>query len=162
MWQINWQIYPPVRLSTDALNTTTPHLADVLADLHPLTIEHRCLEYCYTKLGRSTPLAIRHRCLQYCYTKLSRCTGRSNPHQSSIHALNTTTLNMTDLLADQCPSIKHRCFEYCYTKLDRSTGRCLEYYTKLVRCTGRSNPPQIKHRCLQYHYTKLTRSTPHN
>ena len=31
LWQIYWQIYPP-------------------------SIEHRCLEYCYTKLSRSTPL----------------------------------------------------------------------------------------------------------
>ena len=94
---------PPSQSSIDALNNTTPNLADVLADLHPLAIEHRCLEYCYTKLGRSTPLAIKHRCLQYHYTKHARSTGRSTPHQSSIHALNTATPNLTDVLADQPP-----------------------------------------------------------
>ena len=49
-----------------------------LDDLPP-SIEHRCLEYCYTKLsrsnGRSTPQSIEHRCLEYCYTKLGRSTG---------------------------------------------------------------------------------------
>ena len=92
--QINWQIYP-LQLSTDALSTITPTLADLLADL-PLAIEHICLEYCYTKLGRSTgrsPPTIKHRCLQYHYTKL----GRSTPWQASIDALKTVTPNMADL-----------------------------------------------------------------
>ena len=53
--------------------------------MDPPSIEHRCLEYCYTKLGRSiyikqctytygrlTPLAIKCRCLEYHYTKLGR------------------------------------------------------------------------------------------
>ena len=52
--QINWQIYPP-------------------------SIEHRCLEYHYTKLGRSTP------------------------HQSNINALSTITPNLADLLPDLPP-----------------------------------------------------------
>ena len=37
-----------------------------MADLPP--IEHRWLEYCYTKLGRSTGRShppIKHRCLEY-------------------------------------------------------------------------------------------------
>ena len=51
---------------------------------HPHSIEHRCLEYCYTKLGRST--------------------GRSTPPQLSIDALNTTTPNLADVLADLPPS----------------------------------------------------------
>ena len=65
----------PPQLSIDALHTTTPNLADL-----PPPIEHRCLAYCYTKLGRSTPdlLAdlppIEHRCLAYHYTKLGRST----------------------------------------------------------------------------------------
>ena len=88
---------PPDQLNTDALNTATPNLADLYiyiyieqctytySKLTPLAIEHRCLEYHYTKLGRSiyieqciythgrlTPLAIEHRCLEYCYTKLGR------------------------------------------------------------------------------------------
>ena len=61
-WQICWQIYPP---STD----------------------HRCLEYCYTKLGRSTPQSIKHRCLEYHYTKLGRSAGRSTPHSAMHHGI---------------------------------------------------------------------------
>ena len=92
--QINWQIYPPSQLSTDDLSNVTQNLADL-----PPSIQHRCLEYCYTKLGRST--------------------GRSTP-QSSIDALTTITPNLADQLADP-PPIKHRCLEYHYTKLCRST-----------------------------------------
>ena len=40
----------PSQSCIDAMNNTTPNLAD----LTPQVIEHRCLEYCYTKLGRST------------------------------------------------------------------------------------------------------------
>ena len=72
------------------MNIATLNLADLLADLPP-SIEHRCLEYCYTKLGRSTP------------------------SQLSIDALNTATPNLADLP----PSMEHRCLEYCYTKLGR-------------------------------------------
>ena len=86
----------------------------------PLSIDHRCLEYHYTKLGRSNP-PIKYSCLEYCYTKLGRSTGRSTP-QSSIDALHTATPNMADILADlPSPSIDHRCLEYCYTTLGRST-----------------------------------------
>ena len=115
--------WPPSQLSIDALNTATPNLA-YLADiaqctymhgrLTPQSIEHRCLEYCYTKLGRSrrystmqymhgrsTPQSIKHRCLEYCYTKL----GRSCRYSTYIHGRLTP------------PSIEHRCLEYCYTKL---------------------------------------------
>ena len=113
----------PSQSSIDALNTTTPNLADLLADL-PQSIEHRCLEYGYTKLGRSTPQSIEHRCLEHHYTKL----GRSTPCQLSIDALNTATLNLADLLVDLLTdlpitpkSIKHRCLEYHHTKLGRST-----------------------------------------
>ena len=164
-------MYPTPHLSTiDALNTITPNLADV----PPTSIEHRCLEYCYTKLGRSHIWQIcladlppvKHRCLEYHYTKLGRshiwqiCLaycytkhGRSTPHQSSIYALHTITPNLADLLADLI--------------FGRSTGRstppsidhrCLEYhYTKHGRSTDRSTPP-FEHRCLEYHYTKLGRS----
>ena len=51
----------PLQSSIDALNTATPNLAHLMADLHiyrtmhiytwqidPLSIEHRCLEYHYT------------------------------------------------------------------------------------------------------------------
>ena len=59
-------------------STISHTLSDLLADLPP-SIMCRCLEYCYTKLGRSTgrsmPQSIEHRCLEYCYTKLGRSTG---------------------------------------------------------------------------------------
>ena len=64
-----WQIYPPT--------------------------EHRCLEYCYIKLGRSTPTT-----------------------QLSIDALNTATPNLADV---PLQVIKHRCLEYHYTNLCRSS-----------------------------------------
>ena len=35
IWQICWGTYPPHQFSIDALNTSTPHLADLLADLPP-------------------------------------------------------------------------------------------------------------------------------
>ena len=61
-------------MSIDALNTGTTNLADLLPSM-----EHRCLDYWYTKLGRSTP------------------------SQLSVDALNTTTLKLVDLLADLPP-----------------------------------------------------------
>ena len=73
----------------------------------PPSIGHRCLEYCYTKLGRSTSRStpsIEQRCLEYCYTKLGISTGRSTPSQLSRDALHTATPNLTDLLADLPPS----------------------------------------------------------
>ena len=55
-----------------------------------LAIEHRCLEYHYTKLGRSiyieqciytngrlTPQSLKHRCLEYHYTTLGTSNGRT-------------------------------------------------------------------------------------
>ena len=59
-----WQVDLPSQSSIDALNTTTPNLPDLedIAQcrymhgrLTPRSIEHRCLEYRYTKLARSTP-----------------------------------------------------------------------------------------------------------
>ena len=57
---------PPLQWSIDALNTATRNLTSLMADLYiyrtmhiypwqmdPLAIEHRCLDYCYTKLGSS-------------------------------------------------------------------------------------------------------------
>ena len=70
-----WHIYPH-QLSIDALNTATPNLADLLADVPP---------------------SIKHRCLEYCYTTLVRYTGRSTPSQSIIDALHTVTPNLADL-----------------------------------------------------------------
>ena len=56
----------PPKLSIDALNTTTPNLAHLMADLYiyrqsiypwqinpTQSIYHRCLEYYYTRLGTS-------------------------------------------------------------------------------------------------------------
>ena len=71
----------------------------------PQLIEHRCLEYQYTKLGRQTYFSrwptwvIEQRCLEYQYTKLGRQTyfGRWPPWV-----------------------IEQRCLEYCYTKLGRT------------------------------------------
>ena len=82
---------PPSQSSIDALNTTTPNLA-ALADMvqciymhgrwNPWSIEHTCLEYCYTKsvshIGQCTyklkadgPLSIEHTRLEYDYTRVS-------------------------------------------------------------------------------------------
>ena len=160
-----WQMELPSQLSIDALNTATPNLAD-LADiaqctymhgrLTPQSIEHRCLEYHYTKLSRSSRYStmhiyawqiwptksIEHRCLEYCYTKLGRSSRYSTMHiytwqiyppsQLSIDALNTATPNLAGL-AD------------------------------IAQCTymhDRSTPQSIEHRCLEYHcYTKLGRSS---
>ena len=108
-WQMN--PHPPPRIRHTSLENPvhqncfiycTMHIYPWQIDPIPWPIEHRCLEYCYTKLGRSTGRStppIEHRCLEYCYTKLGRSTGRS-------------TLQ----------SIKHRCLEYCYKKLCRSTS----------------------------------------
>ena len=90
IWQICLADLPP-QSRIDSLNTVTPNMADLLTDLPPPSIEHRCLEYHYTTLGRSTGRyspSIEYRCLEYHYTKLGRSTG---------------------------------CLEYCYTKLGRST-----------------------------------------
>ena len=47
-----WQIDPsPSQWGIDSLNTATPNLAHLP---YPQPFKHRCLEYCYTKLGRST------------------------------------------------------------------------------------------------------------
>ena len=109
--QINWQIYPPVLMSSG--QEWQFHIATVTAHIGRST-------------GRSTPLpsSIKHRCLEYHYTNLGRSTGRSTP-QSSIDALSTVTPTVADLLADlpphpQPPSIKQRCLEEHYTKLVRS------------------------------------------
>ena len=113
---------PPQQLTIDALNTTTPKLADLLAGLPPqLSID--ALNTATPNLAdlppinqaympwiplhqtwQNYPWSIKHRCLEYHYTKLGRSTGRSagrsTPQQLSIDALNTTTPNLADLLAD--------------------------------------------------------------
>ena len=62
-----WQIYPHPLLqsSIDTLNTATPNLAHLMADLYIY------IEQCTYIHGRLTPTPpIEHRCLEYCYTKL--------------------------------------------------------------------------------------------
>ena len=59
----------------------------------PLSIEHRCLEYCYTKLGTSNGRSIYREQCTYTY-------GRLTPHLPSIDALNTATPNLAHLMAD--------------------------------------------------------------
>ena len=125
-----WQMEPPSQSSIYSLNTTTPNLAN-LADKAQCTFMH----------GRLTPQSIKHRCLEYHYTMLGRSSRYSTMHiyawqiyppsQSSIDALNSTTPNLVDL-ADiaQCTykygrltpqPIDHICLEYRYTKIGRST-----------------------------------------
>ena len=151
--------------TTDACNTTTPNKVSHIAE-------------CTHIQGRCPP--IEHRCLEYHYTKLGRCTGRSNPHQLIIDALNTVTPNLADLSPQSSidalntitpnlamywqiypPSIEHRCLEYHYTKLGRSTPHQLSIDALNTITPNLADlPPSIEHRCLQYCYTKLGRSTP--
>ena len=85
-----WQIDPtpftnPPYISGKPLHQicfiySTMHIYPWEIEPIPQSIEHRCFEYCYTKLGRST----------------SRCTP-----QSSMDALNTATPNLADLPPSQ-------------------------------------------------------------
>ena len=192
MHKYAWQIYLPSQSSIDALNTATLNLAG-LADIAqctymhgrstPQSIEHRCLEYCYTKLGKSSrystmhiytwqiypPQSIEHRCLEYCYTKLGKSSRYSTMH---IYAW--------QIYPPQ--SIEHRCLEYCYTKLGRSntmhkyawqiylpsqssidalntTTPNLADLAQCIYMHDKWNPQLMEHRCLEYCYTKLGRSS---
>ena len=127
----------PHHLSVVALNIVTPNLADV-----PQSIKHRCLQYNYTKLGRSIYIE------QCTYTH-----GRLTPHHLSMVALNIVTPN----LADVPQSIKHRCLQYHYTKL----GRSILYRTMHIY-PWQIDPPSLEHGCLEYCYTKLGRCPPVN
>ena len=147
---------PPHQSSIDALNTVMPNLADlpqICWQIYPLAIEHRCLEYHYTKLGRSTPQlsidalnTITPNLVdlppQLSINALHTATltladlifGRSTP-QSSIDALNTITPNLADFIfCRSLPPIEDRCLAYCCTELGRST-------------------PPFKHRWWEYKYT---------
>ena len=98
MYIYAWQIGPPSQLSMDALNTATPNLADLedIAQCRYLPgrltpslqlINNRCLEYCYTKLGRSRR-----------YSTMQIYAWQIDPHsQLSIDALNTAIPNLADL-----------------------------------------------------------------
>ena len=102
---------PPSQSSIDALNTATPDLAHLMADLYI-----------------------------YIYRQCTHTHGKWTPSQSSIDALNAATPDLTHLMADlyiyidnaHIPmangppkSIEHRCLECCYTRLDTSHGRSI-------------------------------------
>ena len=121
------------------------------------SLEQRCLEYNYTKLGRSIYIyrtmhiypwpidpPIEQRCLEYCYTKLGTSKGRS------IYIYRTMHIYPWQM---EPPLIEHRCLQYCYTKFGRSI-----YIEQCTYTYGRLTPLAIEHRCLEYHYTKLGRS----
>ena len=99
-----WQIYP-LQLSIDAFDTATPNLPDLLAYQPHSPIEHRCFEYHYTKLGRSTEDAINTATPNLAhiaqYTYIPKADGP--PSQSNIDALNTTTPHLADI--EQCTYI---------------------------------------------------------
>ena len=117
----NWQIcqWTPCQLSIDALNTATPNLADLLADPpHQLSIDAlNTATPNLADLRQTYPPSIEHRCLEYCYTELGRSASRPTPHQLSLDALNSATANLADLLADlqPPPAIEHRSLENHYT-----------------------------------------------
>ena len=147
-----WQIWPPSELSIDALNTTTPNLADIAQCTYthgrstPQSIEYRCLEYHYTKLGRSGRYSTMHIYTWQIYT----------PSQLSIDALNTATPNLADI-AD----IAQICMAYWFPSqwsidaLNTATPNLAD----VAQCTyphARLTipPAPIKHRTLENQYTK--------
>ena len=91
-------------------------------------IEHRCLEYHYTKLGRSTPPQSSIDALNTITLNLAdlpQISWQIYPPQLSIDALNTVTPNVADLpqITWQIyPPIEHRCLAYHYTKLAMHHG----------------------------------------
>ena len=111
--------------------------------IDPPSIEHRCLEYHYTKLGRSI----------YIWNNEYIPMAHWPPSHSSIDALYTTTPNLAHLMAEQCIyaygrwtpwPIEHRCLEYHYTKLGTSNGRSIYMWQfhiggwhRYTRWTGR-------------------------
>ena len=107
----------PSQLSIDALTTATPNLAD-LADIAQCTYMH----------GKWNPQAIEHRCLEYHYTKLGTSHGRSIYIYIYIYIykyiyiyIEQGTYSYGRLTTP--PPIKHRCLENCYTTLGTSNGR---------------------------------------
>ena len=64
----------PLQLSIDALNTTTPNLAHLLAAVPPSQLSIDALNTSIPNLADLTP-QIEYRCLEYHYTKLGRSTG---------------------------------------------------------------------------------------
>ena len=103
---------PPIQLSIDALNSTTPNLAD-LADIAQCTYTH----------GRLTPL------LQSNIDALHTATPNlvDIVQCSYIHGR----------LIPSPPPIEHRCLEYCYTKLGRYST--MHIYPWQIDATTSSN-----------------------
>ena len=126
-------ILPPSQSSIDALNITTPNLADV-----PQSIHHRCLEYHHTKTTRSIYRTIHIYPWQI-----------DSPSQFSIDALTTATPNLAHLMAEQCT--------YTYGRLIHPSHLSIDTLN-IVTPNVADVPQSIDHRCLEYHYTKPGRS----
>ena len=109
-----WQIYIYIEQCTYTYGRLTP-----------LAIEHRCLEYHYTKLGRSvymqqciythgrlTPQSMKCRCLEYHYTKL----GRSIYISVQIQIYPSFQMRWTTETKTRNESIfSHKVFRFRYT-----------------------------------------------
>ena len=110
---------------------------------HPKSIKHRCLEYSYTKLGRSSRYSTMH---IYAWQM-------EPPSQLSTDALNTTTTNLADLTdVAQCTYMhgKWTPSQWSIHALNTTTANLADL-ADMAQCTymhGRSNPQSIKHRCL--------------
>ena len=94
---VDWQMRCNSVACTYTHGRWTPHQS----------IEHRCLEYHYTKLGTS------HGRSTYIYRQCTYTHHRWSPSQSSIYALNTATPNLAHLMTDlyiyrQCTYTHHR------------------------------------------------------
>ena len=72
--------------------------------IYPPSIDHRFLEYWYTKFGRSTPSQLIIDALNTATPNLADLLADLSPNQWSIDALNTTSLNLADLLEDLPPN----------------------------------------------------------
>ena len=158
-WQMNllWLMVPQYQ-SRDDLHTTTQNLADepTLANGPPITrAEMTCIPLNKTwqmnLFWPMDPPGIEHRCLEYCYTKLGRQTYFSwwPPRELRIDALNTATPNLADR-----PSLANE------PSNTRAEMTCIPLHkTWQMNLFWPMDPPGIEHRCLEYCYTKLGRQT---
>ena len=96
-----------LQLSIDALNTTTPNLAHLMADLYIYRTMHIYiwqidpLQLSIHALNTTTPHLAHLTADLYIY--IEQCTstcGRLTPLQSSIDALNTASPNLEHIMAD--------------------------------------------------------------
>ena len=125
----------------------------------------------------STPWSVEHRCLEHCYTKLSRSTGRCNPPQLSIDTWNTTTPNLADQARSTgrfTPQLSIDAWNTAASNLAdavRSTGRSTNPLQSIIDACNTTTPnkfhiyknahicmadgpPTINHRSMEHHYTK--------